>query len=51
MEVSVSAPDSLAVEGRIVALAVREGAAPPGALGGRVESLLREDGRGAVVRD
>ena len=44
MEVSVSAPDSLAVEGRIVALAVREGAAPPGALGGRVESLLREDG-------
>jgi leucyl aminopeptidase len=44
MEVSLSGPDSLAVEGQVVALAVRDGAAPPGDLGERVRSLLDEDG-------
>ncbi len=44
MEVSVSGPDSLAVEGRVVALAVRDGSAPPGELGERVRALLDEDG-------
>jgi leucyl aminopeptidase len=44
MEVSVSGPDSLAVEARIAALAVRDRATPPGALGEQVRSLLDEDG-------
>ena len=44
MEVSVSGPDSLAVEGQVVALAVRDGTAPPGDLGERVRALLDEDG-------
>ena len=44
MEVSVSGPDSLAVEGRVVALAVRDGSAPPGELGERVRALLDKDG-------
>ncbi|HEU6443651.1 MAG TPA: leucyl aminopeptidase [Gaiellaceae bacterium] len=44
MEVSVSGPDSLAVEARVVALPMREDGAPPGPLGERVRSLLEEDG-------
>ena len=44
MEVSVSGPDSLAVEARVVAFAVRDGAAGPEPLGQRVRSLLDEDG-------
>ena len=44
MEVSVSGPDSLAVEGQVFALAVRDGAVPPGAFGERVRSLLDGDG-------
>jgi leucyl aminopeptidase len=44
MEVSVSGPDSLAVEAQVFALAVRDGTAPPGDLGRRVRSLLDEDG-------
>ena len=44
MEVSVSGPDSLAVEAQVVALAVRDGTAPPGDLGQRVRALLDEDG-------
>jgi leucyl aminopeptidase len=44
MEVSVSGPDSLAVEGQVVALAVRDGSAPPGDLGERIRSLLDADG-------
>ena len=44
MEVSVSGPDSLAVEAQVFALAVRDEAAPPGDLGERVQSLLDEDG-------
>ena len=44
MEVSVSGPDSLAVEGQVFALAVRDGVAPPGALGERVRSILDGDG-------
>ena len=44
MEVSVSGPDSLAVEAQVFALAVRDGTAPPGDLGERVRSLLDGDG-------
>ena len=44
MEVSVSGPDSLAVEAEVVALAVRDGTEPPGDLGRRVRSLLDADG-------
>jgi leucyl aminopeptidase len=44
MEVSVSGPDSLAVEAQVLALAVRDGTAPPGDLGERVRSLLDADG-------
>ncbi|HEU4943363.1 MAG TPA: M17 family peptidase N-terminal domain-containing protein, partial [Gaiellaceae bacterium] len=44
MEVSVSGPDSLAVEARVVAFAVRDGAAGPEPLGQRVRALLDEDG-------
>ena len=44
MEVSVSGPDSLAVEAQVFALAVRDGIAPPGDLGERVRSLLDADG-------
>src|SRR5829696_4247768 len=44
MEVSVSGPDSLAVEAQVFALAVRDETAPPGDLGRRVRSLLDEDG-------
>src|ERR671910_1153292 len=44
MQVSVSGPDSLAVEGHVLALAVRDETAPPGDLGRRVRSLLDEDG-------
>ena len=51
MEVSVSGPDSLAVEAQVVALAVRDGTAPPGRLGERVRSLLDEDGFKAKAGD
>jgi leucyl aminopeptidase len=44
MKLSVSGPDSLAVEAQVVALAVGEGAAPTGPLGERVASMLAEDG-------
>jgi leucyl aminopeptidase len=44
MEVSVSGPDPLAVEARVVAFAVRDEKALPGALGERVRSLLDADG-------
>lgn len=44
MEVSVSGPDPLAVEARVVALAVAEGASPSGPLGARIGSMLSEDG-------
>ena len=44
MEVSVSGPDSLAVEAQVFALAVRDGTAPPGDLGERIRSLLDDDG-------
>src|SRR5215204_1437702 len=44
MEVSVSGPDSLAVEAQVFALAVRDETAPPGDLGRHVRSLLDDDG-------
>src|SRR5215210_2760425 len=51
MKVSVSGPDPLAVEARVVALAVGEGASPSGQLGERIASLLEEDGfRGEAAR-
>jgi leucyl aminopeptidase len=51
MEVSVSGPDSLAVEAQVLALAVRDETAPPGDLGKRVRSLLDEDGFEATAGD
>ncbi len=44
MEVSVSGPDPLSVEARVVALALSEGAAPSGAIGERIAPMLEEDG-------
>lgn len=44
MKVSVSGPDPLAVEARVVALAVSEGATPSGPVGERISSILEEDG-------
>jgi leucyl aminopeptidase len=44
MEVSLSGPDPLAVEARVVALAVREGERPAGPVGERISGLLEEDG-------
>ncbi|HET8653741.1 MAG TPA: leucyl aminopeptidase [Gaiellaceae bacterium] len=44
MELSLSGPDSLAVEAAVVAFAVRDDAAVPGPLGQRVRALLDEDG-------
>jgi leucyl aminopeptidase len=44
MELSVSGPDSLAVEAQVVALAVRDGTTPPGPVGEQVRSLLDADG-------
>jgi leucyl aminopeptidase len=44
MNLSVSGPDPLAVEARVVALAIGEGASPSGALGERIGSMLAEDG-------
>ncbi|HET9324509.1 MAG TPA: leucyl aminopeptidase [Gaiellaceae bacterium] len=44
MEVSISGPDPLAVEARLVALAVRDGETPPGPLGEQVRALLEGDG-------
>ena len=44
MKVSVSGPDSLAVEARVVALALGEGSTPSGPLGERIAAMLEEDG-------
>jgi len=44
MEVSVSGPDPLAVEARVVAVTVRAGQAPGGPLGERVAATLEADG-------
>src|ERR671916_837142 len=44
MQVSVSGPDPLAVEARVVAIAVREGEAPAGQLGERIGPMVASDG-------
>ena len=44
MEVSLSGPDPLAVDARVVALAVPEGSPPGGPIGQRISPLLAEDG-------
>ena len=44
MEVSVSGPDSLAAEARVVAIAIRDGQTPSGPLGERVAGLLEAEG-------
>jgi leucyl aminopeptidase len=44
MEVSLSGPDPLAVDARVVALALAEGARPDGPIGERIGPLLEADG-------
>src|SRR5919109_4806158 len=44
MWVSISGPDPLTVDARVVAIPVAEGASPRGPLGQRIGSMLADDG-------